>query len=175
MRAVSAGDAAPLAYDFVPIVQHGDFTASTTAAAMQYAGEMLGLCPDDAISRAKANQIVVGEEAMRNAVFYGAYMRNEAKRGLYAHWLGHFERFLRTASKTNATKGPYVLGAELCYADVSLYDCLTAIWALECYPNEDGTGGDNEGGRRKEFPLLSALVDAVGAQPKLKDYVEVHR
>ena len=173
MRVASANDDSPLAFDLVPIVQHGDVTISTTVAAMQYVGETLGLIPDDKLSRAKACQLVVGSEAMRNNVFYAAYIRNQIKRAPYAHWLGHFERFLRTTADCNEEKGCFVLGAKLCYADVALYDCLTAIWSLESFENNDGTIG--EAGRRNEFPLLSNLVDAVGTLPSIKQYVEIHR
>jgi hypothetical protein len=41
----------------------------------------------------------------------------------YVRWFGHFERYLRTSGG-----GPFVLGSELCYADIALYDCITAIW-----------------------------------------------
>ena len=71
-KAIGAGDLSPLAWDFVPVVQHGTadgmVSVSTTAGAMHYAGEKLGLIPDDALARATAVQLVVGEEAMRNEV-----------------------------------------------------------------------------------------------------------
>jgi hypothetical protein len=76
-------DSSPLAFDFVPVVQYGKSEAekvrqvsiSTTAGAMQYVGERLGLVPDDSEARAAAVMIVVGSEAMRNAVFSGGLQR----------------------------------------------------------------------------------------------------
>lgn len=76
-------DLSPLAYDFVPVVQYGEpeagrvrqVSVSTTAGAMQYVGEKLGLVPDDTEARSTAVMIVVGSEAMRNAVFSGGLQR----------------------------------------------------------------------------------------------------
>eukprot|EP00747_Dinoflagellata_sp_TGD_P194814 gnl/TRDRNA2_/TRDRNA2_62668_c0_seq1.p1 gnl/TRDRNA2_/TRDRNA2_62668_c0~~gnl/TRDRNA2_/TRDRNA2_62668_c0_seq1.p1 ORF type:complete len:267 (-),score=43.64 gnl/TRDRNA2_/TRDRNA2_62668_c0_seq1:34-810(-) len=175
-KANSAGDATPLAFDFVPIVQHGRHSISTTAGAMQYVGESLGLVPDDVLARAKAVMLVTGCEAMRNEVFYAAYTAMSRKqqmletfdRAAYGRWLGHFERFLRkeaaAAIAFGKSTGPFVLGSKACYADFAIYDCLTAVWDLGCY-------GRDEAARHDEFPRLSALVEAVGAMPNIKAYI----
>jgi glutathione S-transferase len=177
-KAAEAGDQSPLAWDFVPVVQHGtpqgQVSVSTTAGAMHYAGEKLGLVPDDAFARATAVQLVVGAEAMRNEIFYGAYFKVVRKgagvadidQSPYHKWLGHFERFLRTHKRDSA----FVLGDKVSYADLSIYDCVTAAWDLRCYePNGSKSAVITQ---KAKYPLLCALVVAVGEIPAVRAYVE---
>jgi len=175
-KSAAAGDASPLAFDFVPIVQHGGLSVSTTAGAMQYAGEVLGLIEDDLDARARAVMTVVASESMRNEVFYPAYgtmmkMRSRLRKyppEPYERWLGHFERLLHSsAAEGNRGPGPFLLGPRLCYADLALYDCLTSIWDLGCF-------GQDEAERARKFPQLCALVEAVDKSPSLASYGRPH-
>lgn len=173
------GDASPLAFDLMPIVQHGSYNIATTAGAMQYIGESLGLGGADELSRATALMMVIGSELMRNEVFYKAYnaMGQKKRRlvtydsGAYDTWLSHFERLLRTSADAGRAAGleagPFLLGPRICFADLAFYDCLTSIWDLGCY-------GRDRAERSQKFPRICALADAIAAQPSLQKYGQPH-
>merc|ERR1719272_1250065 len=105
LMSISAGDAAPLAFDLTPVVQHGKHSIGIVGGSMSYVAEHLGLMPEpnNALTRAHAFELVESSEMMRNDIFYGhvfkrAKLRLEPqklKTEAYNKWLGHFERFLR--------------------------------------------------------------------------------
>lgn len=178
LMSVSAGDAAPLAFDLTPVVQHGSLSIGIVGGSMQYTAEQLGLIPDSVVGRALAVSLVEASEMMRNDVFYKVFFKREKLRrkpetldtAPYFKWLSHFERFLRrTVAKSpeivaaGSEPGPFFLGARICYADVAVYDCVSGIWALDLYDKNDSL-------RRERFPHLCALVDAVASAPGIREY-----
>lgn len=172
----SAGDAAPLAFDLTPVVQHGGLSIGIVPGSMLYIAEQFGLVPNHALSRVFAVSLTDASEMMRNDVFYSVVFRaaklrekpDKLNKEPYLKWLGHFERFLRAKSGMvdGAEAGPFFLGAKICYADVAVYDCVMGIWAMDLY---------NQGDQHHDtWPLLCALVDAVASQPGIREY-EVKR
>jgi glutathione S-transferase len=189
LTSLGAGDAAPLAFDLCPIVQHndpehGELSIGIVPGSMMYIAEKHGLIPADLLSRTLAVSLVDASEMMRDDIFYGSYGQlgkessffNRAKarqdiEGLdtepYYKWLSHFERYLRRKkagaeplTAGNPT-GPFVLGATICYADVAIYDCVMGIWAMDLFDEQKG---------RERSPLLCQLVQAVANTPGIKEY-----
>ena len=118
---------------------------------------------------------------MRNDTFYhnrnGYFNRAKVRQDLsvldtepYFKWLSHFERFLRNkaAGKEPLTQdypepGPFFLGAQVCYADVAVYDAVMGMWAMDLFDEAAG---------RARSPLLCELITAVANSPGLKEYEE---
>ena len=133
--------------------------------------------PAGLLARAAAVSLVDASEMMRDDVFYGSYF-NRARVRLtpdkldsepYFKWLSHFERFLRNKAAgkepltVGAAPGPFLLGADICYADVAVYDCVMGIWAMDLFDEAAG---------RARSPLLCVLVDAVGGTPGIRAHEE---
>jgi len=189
-RPGALGDASPVPFDQAPILQHNGLTIAETPAIMQYVAEKVGLVEDTPEARARAMMFMVASEEMRDHVFYPNFNKIlavfeagnkagtpqqeifqnviELKPGFlggapYDKWMGHFERHLRCHSEPSG--GPFLWGPKLCYADVAVYDCATAIWTLPiCEPLKE---------RKRKFPLLVALVKAVRDYPKLKEHLDI--
>lgn len=178
------GDASPLAFDQVPCIQHGELSIVQTAACMAYIGAHVGLAPTSEEDRARAMMAVLASEEMRKQLFYGnrtvlvvdallervglrrvlnpvfaALQRlyRLRRRRKFVTWCDRWERLLR------ARGGPYVLGEQLSYADVAVFDCLSAIGDIGCFSVEE---------LESSHPRVNALVADLASRPTLKAYLD---
>eukprot|EP00747_Dinoflagellata_sp_TGD_P185417 gnl/TRDRNA2_/TRDRNA2_41967_c0_seq2.p1 gnl/TRDRNA2_/TRDRNA2_41967_c0~~gnl/TRDRNA2_/TRDRNA2_41967_c0_seq2.p1 ORF type:complete len:247 (+),score=39.10 gnl/TRDRNA2_/TRDRNA2_41967_c0_seq2:75-815(+) len=170
LKVQTLGDASPLAFDQVPVIQHNGANIAQTAAEMQYIGELAGLSGDTPLERAEALSMMIGSEEMRDKIVFkqihghGAPTRAEADK-----LMDHFERRLRQQAKKAETAGtetgPFLLGPKFTYADVALYDCLASV--AEVFPNDVHDIW-------QKFPRSKTLYDAVAALPKVREYEQHH-
>ena len=181
MSISDAGDQAPMAFDLCPIVQHGEISIGIVPGCMLYIAEHFNLVPSNINGRSLCAGLVDASEMMRDDVFYGKpigyFNRAKARKmpGTFSHevyhkWLGHFERFLRNKEAGNEPllkgydlNGPFFFGKNIYYPDISIYDTLMGIWAMDLY-DLDLTK------RRKRYPLLHKFVSAVSNLPGIKEY-----
>lgn len=185
-RLLVVADAAPLVFDLCPVIQHNDpehgqITIGIVPGSMYYVAEKCGLAPETLLGKTLAVSLTDASEMMRNDTFYhfknGYFNRAKVRRDPsvldtepYYKWLSHFERFLRNkaAGEEPMTQdyhkpGPFFLGAQMCYADVAVYDTVMGMWAMDLF--------DEAAGRAKS-PLLCALIEAVANSPGLEEYEE---
>jgi glutathione S-transferase len=160
-----------------PFLKVGNAVVAQTANILQFLGPRLKLVPRDAASRLWAHQLqltitdlVVEIHDTHHPVtswLYYEEQRPAAKRRTKDFWhyrvpkfLGYFERVLAKSG------GRYLLGARLCYVDLSLFQIVEGL--RYAFPK-----------RMKRFerkiPRVIALHDRVALRPRIAAYMKSKR
>ncbi|USI73352.1 glutathione S-transferase family protein [Sphingomonas morindae] len=160
-----------------PYLVAGDLVIAQVAAILLYLGESHGLAPADPRGRLLAHQIqltiadcVTEAHDTHHPVAMGAYYEDQiaeaARRAddfrteRLPKFLGWFERMLARSD------GPWLLGADWSYADLSLFQLLDGLRFAFPLRMERLAGG---------HPRLTALHAAVAALPVLQPYFKSGR
>jgi len=156
-KKAAMGDASPLlGTDMCPAVTAPDGTHCVeTSDIMRFVGQQVGLAPPaGSEADAKAMELCLLAQSCMNEVFYALLkpmivqhiLRSELFGTLY--WARRFlggivdlgpptsklgEVLAAVEAALEASGGPFVLGAELCYADASLFAILLEVLAFRCF------------------------------------------
>jgi glutathione S-transferase len=163
-----------------PIVRAGDLVIAQTANILHFLGPRLGLVPDDDASRLRANQLMLtimdlGAEVhdthhpIATSLYYEDQKTEALRRA--AHFVAeripklllYFERVL---AANTASEGRHLVGLELSYADLGLFQVISGLEyafsrAMAHY--------------KAELPLSLALRDRVAAHPRVAAYLASDR
>ncbi len=159
-----------------PILRAGDLVISQTANICLFVAERHGLVPDDE-RKWHANQLQLTIQDMlteahdtHHPISVGDYYEDQegpAKRRAAAFigermpkFFGYFERALAS------TEGPFLLGEELSYVDLSLFQLLAGL--EYAFPQAFSR-------RRPEVGGLIELSERVKELPKIKSYLASER
>jgi glutathione S-transferase len=163
-----------------PILRVGDLVLSQTVNILSFLAPRLGLVPRDEASRARALQIsltladlVTEAHDTHHPIATGLYyedQRPEAHRRA-AHFVGtrlrkfllYFERLLETNTESG---GEHLVGLELSYVDLSLFQTLTGL--AYAFPKAMAAF-------EAQIPLSIALRDRVAALPRVAAYIASER
>jgi glutathione S-transferase len=163
-----------------PIVRVGDLVLAQTATILHFLAPRLGLAPNDEVSRARALQLQLTiadlaaevhdthhpistslyyeeqkpESRLRAAYFVAARMRK---------FLLYFEEILRANVESG---GKHLVGLELSYVDLSLFQVLTGL--AYAFPRAMASF-------EAQIPLSLALRDRVAAHPRVAAYLASER
>jgi len=163
-----------------PFLKAGDRVIGQTANILQFLGPRLGLVPEDEAARLWANQLqlTIADFASEvhdthHPIASGLYyedQRDEARR--YAEvfvgeripkYLGYFEKVLR---RNERSEGRHLVGAELSYADLSMFQMLAGL--SYAFPKAMARSA-------REIPLLLGLYDRVASRPRTAAYLSSKR
>jgi glutathione S-transferase len=159
-----------------PILRQGAVTLSQTGAILQYLAPRLGLCPDDEVSRAKANhlQLTIADFVLEthdahhpiaSSLYYDDQKPEALRRAaLYTKdrlpkYLGYFERVLEANA---AGDGRHAVGAALSYVDLSLFQIMAGVGYA--FPRALARMAG-------KLPRLVTLRDSVAAGPAVAAYL----
>ncbi len=159
-----------------PFLVEGELVLAQTSAILAYLGPRLGLVPEDDASRLAAQQIqltladLVGEAHDTHhpiaSSLYFEDQRVEAKRRAHhfvreriPKYLGWLERLLERA-------GPYLLGAQRSYADLSLFQVVEGL--RYAFPHAMAA-------EEKALPHVVEVHDRVAREPRLAVYLASER
>ena len=158
-----------------PFLIAGKLMIGQTANILQFLGPRLGLVPKDQASRLWVHQLQltvtdwvaeVGNthHPIANVLYYEE-QKDEAKRRTsyftslrIPKFMGYYEKILQK----NGNAAPYLLGKQICYADLSLFQMVEGL--RYAFPRamakvEPGC------------PRVVAVHDRVAARPRLKKYL----
>jgi len=182
-KKAALGDASPLlGTDLCPAVTAPDGTHCVeTADMMRFVGQRLGLAPSpDSPSDAKAMELTLLAQHTMNTVFYPLLKPMIVRHifetevfGLFS-WVsralvGKESTYLETPSlkleeamqsfelALEVGGGPYVCGAELSYADVSIFAILNEVLAFKCFGKA----------RLQPYPRLGSLLAELEGRTQL--------
>nr|UZD11052.1 glutathione s-transferase 2 [Macrocystis pyrifera] len=151
----------------VPILEVGGKVLPQSGAQLRYVGKLAGLYPEDALEAAFADAAVdaVGDSHMKLVPTIQekdkakqAEMREKLATDFLPTWLGNLEKALAAAG------GSYFAGGKLSIGDIAVVARL--VWL------KDGSLDGIPATIVDEYPLLSALVERVKAEPKIVAYHE---
>ena len=163
-----------------PILKSGDLVIAQTANILAYLGPKLGLVGDDEASRLATHQVQLTITDLAAEVhdthhpiasgLYYADQKPEALRRSQVFvaermpkYLGYFEKLL---AKNAASSGKAVVGAQVSYADLSLFQVMSGLHYA--FPNAMKA-------LAPKLPHLHALRDEVAKRPKLTAYLSSPR
>mmetsp|Transcript_38392 Transcript_38392/g.110974 ORF Transcript_38392/g.110974 Transcript_38392/m.110974 type:complete len:283 (+) Transcript_38392:81-929(+) len=152
-KKAALGDDSPLlGTDKVPAVTAPDGTHCVeTSEIMRFVGQSVGLAPPSGSAEdEKAMEMTLLIQDVMNGVFYGLLKPLVVKRVVA---VGCIQRLIngkesayleqpttklaqalqKIEATLEASGGPYLLGAQLCYADVSLFAILREVLAFDCF------------------------------------------
>ena len=150
-----------------------------TANILQFLGPRLNLVPDDQASRLWVHQLQltvtdwlaeVGNthHPIANVLYYEE-QRDEAKRRTsyftslrIPKFMGYYEKILQK----NRKGAPYLLGKQICYADLSLFQMVAGL--RYAFPRAMAR-------TERKFPRLVRLHDQVAVRPRLAKYLASDR
>jgi glutathione S-transferase len=161
-----------------PILEHGELVLAQTAVICRYLASRHGLVPANEANRLLADQLqltvadlVAEAHDTHHPISTGAYYEDqkpEARKRAEAFltqrmpkYLGFFERVLERADGDGG-----VLGAAICYVDLSLFHSLEGL----AYAFPKGFAA-----RSGDFPRLMALRAKVAERPRLAAYLASER
>nr|ABR09272.1 glutathione S-transferase 2 [Laminaria digitata] len=149
----------------LPILEVGGKVLPQSGAQLRYVGKLAGLYPEDALEAALADAAVdsVGDNHMKLAPtvqqkdkVQQMEMRQNLVRDFLPTWLGNLEKALANAG------GTYFAGGKLSIGDIAVVARL--VWLKE--GSLDGIPTSIV----DEYPLLSALIERVNAEPNIAKY-----
>jgi glutathione S-transferase len=158
-----------------PFLKAGRLLIGQTANILQFLGPRHGLAPKDEGAGLWTHQLqlTIADFLVEihdthhpvSANLYFAEQRKEARRRSadflktrLPKYLGYFERLLTR----NARKGRYVLGARLCYVDLSLFQIVAGL--SYAFPRAMRRSA-------RKYPRLFALHESVQARPRIAAYL----
>jgi glutathione S-transferase len=162
-----------------PFLKAGRQLIGQTPNILLYLGSRLGLAPRDAPGKLWTHQLqltiadfIVEIHDTHHPIGGGLYyseQKREARRRArdfravrLPKFLGYFERVL----ERNPARGPWLVGAKLTYADLSLAQVVAGL--RYAFPVASRSA-------LKPHPRLRALHDSVFARPRIKRYVASRR
>lgn len=175
-----SGSNAGLAPFAPPILRVGDLVLSQTVNILHFLGPRLGLVPDDDASRARALQLSLTIADLVSEVHdthhpvatsrYYEDQKPEARRRA-AHFVAsrvskfllYFERVLAANTESG---GKHLVGLELSYVDLSLFQVLVGL--SYAFPKALTAS-------TPQIPLSTALRDRVAAHPRVAAYLASER
>ena len=146
-----------------------------TANILQFLGPRLGLVPKDQASRLWVHQMQLTitdwvaetgatHHPIANALYYEE-QKDEAKKRTanftslrIPKFMGYYEKILQR----NGKAAPYLLGKQICYADLSLFQMVAGL--RYAFPRAMAKVEAN-------CPRVVAVHDRVAARPRLKKYL----
>jgi glutathione S-transferase len=158
-----------------PFLKSGDLIVGQTANILLYLGPRLGLAPKNEAGRLWVHQLQLTiadlvDEAhdvhhpIASSLYYEDQKR-EAKRAAkhfiaerIPKFLGYFEDVLQR----NGKRAPYLAGARLSYADLSLFQIVEGL--RYAFPRAMRR-------EEKKLPRVVALHDRIAARPRIADYL----
>jgi glutathione S-transferase len=158
-----------------PFLKAGRLVIGQTANILQFLGPRHGLAPKDESGRLWTHQLqltiadflveIHDTHHPMSANQYFEQQRKEARRrsaDFLKHrlpkYLGYFERLLARSAR----KGRYLLGARLCYADLSLFQIVAGL--SYAFPRAIRRSA-------RKYPRLLALHESVQARPRIAAYL----
>ena len=158
-----------------PYLKAGRLVIGQTANILQFLGPRHGLAPRDEGGRLWTHQLqlTIADLLVEihdthhpvSANLYFEQQRKEARRrsvdflkNRLPKYLGYFERLLARSAR----KGRYLLGARLCYADLSLFQIVAGL--SYAFPRAMRRSA-------RRCPRLSALHASVQARPRIAAYL----
>jgi glutathione S-transferase len=163
-----------------PIVRAGDLVLSQTVSILHFLAPRLGLAPNDEASRARALQIaltiadLVSEahdthHPIATSLYYED--QKEEARLRTSHFVAtrlkkfllYFEQLLALNTESGCK---YLVGLELSYVDLSLFQTLTGL--AYAFPRAMAS-------LEAQIPLSLALRDRVAAHPRVAAYLASER
>lgn len=178
MRILEGGDVArpPFA---PPFLRAGRQIIGQTANILLYLGPRLGLSPREAAGKLWTHQLqltiadfIVEIHDTHHPVGGGLYyeeQKPEAKRrtrGFLAERLPKFLDYFERVIERNRARGPWMVGARVTYADLSMAQVIAGL--RYAFPNATRDA-------LRTRPRLRELHDAVFARPRIRRYVESPR
>jgi glutathione S-transferase len=167
-KKAAMGDASPLlGTDLCPAVTAPDGTHCVeTSEIMRFVGQRVGMAPAAGSSEDEtAMETCLLAQDVMNGVFYGLLKQMVVKQiaGFAACLLNGSEsaylekptqKLTEAVTKIESTLdrsgGPYILGAEPCYGDVSIFAVLNEVLAFSCF---------DKAALLSQRPKLAALLD----------------
>uniref|UniRef100_A0A061SAH2 Prostaglandin-H2 D-isomerase n=1 Tax=Tetraselmis sp. GSL018 TaxID=582737 RepID=A0A061SAH2_9CHLO len=157
-------------YGSVPTLTIGDRVYAQSNAILRYAGKLAGLYPTDPVEALAVDQIVDALEDMFLHVKPTVQEQDEKKkmemRKVLAEetlpkWLGYFNKHI----EENGSSG-YIVGDSLTIADLKLYTLIGLLTSgmLDGIPKTIA----------EPFPKVTALLEKVGADEKVKAFEAKH-
>ena len=158
-----------------PFLKDGELVIAQVADILLHLGPKLGLAPSDEAGRLWTHQLQLTVTDLLSEIhdahhpiasgLYYEDQKPEAKRrtadflkNRAPKYLGYFE----TVLNRNADGPGHLAGAELTYADLSLFQVVAGL--RYAFPKAMGR-------LERDIPRLASLHDAVAAVPKLKAYL----
>ena len=152
-----------------PFLKDGDFVVGQTANILMYLGPRTGLVPDDERSRLRAHQIVLTLGDLLDET-YDVYFpiafgkpydeqRTESEKRARHFVADRLPKYLAWLERILARDAHFV-GAQTSYVDLVAFQVLTGL--EHAYPRALA---------KQSLPKLRALVDAVGARPRIAAYL----
>ena len=162
-----------------PFLKAGKQVIAQTANILFYLGPRLDLVPKSEAARLWAHQLqltiadwVAEAHDVHHPIGGGLYYEDqkaEAKRRAadfvaerLPKFFGYFEKILRKNTKRDG----YLLGRQLCYADLSLFQMVAGL--RYAFPNAVAQ-------LEKKFPRAVGLHDRVSVRPRLAEYLNSGR
>lgn len=170
-KKAAMGDASPLlGTDKVPAVTAPDGAHCVeTSEIMRFVGQRVGLAPAAGSTQdATAMEMCQLAQEVMNKVFYGLLKQMCVKQiagcaarllnGPEAAYTEEPRRKLdealgRIEAAIQSSGGPYVLGAQLCYADVSIFAILNEVLEFDCF---------DRSALLSKHPMLKNLLQDIG-------------
>ncbi len=169
---------APLAFA-PPLLQYGDLTISQTFQICSFLAKRHAKMPKGEQAEAQAHHLaltvydfVVEAHDVHHPLgpmLYYEDQRAEAKRAARAfidHRIPKYLGFFEGSIAANAAMAPWLLGPELCYADLWLFQALEGLHYA--FPQTFARCV-------QRYPRLAALRDSVRRRPRLAKYLESER
>lgn len=163
-----------------PFLKSGDLVIAQTSLILQYLGPRLGLVPTDEPSRIAAHQLQLtiadmvteahdAHHPIGASLYYEEQKQEALRRApLFLNeripkFLTYFERAL---SSNGASKGKHLVGTNLSYVDLSMFQLLRGL--DYAFPNAMKA-------RAADIPKLIALRDRVAADRRIAAYLASDR
>lgn len=158
-----------------PFLKAGKLMIGQTANILQFLGPRLGLVPKDQESRLWVHQlqltitdwvaeIGLTHHPIANALYYEEQKEEAKKRAAFftsqriPKFMAYYEKILTQNGKAK----PYLLGKQLCYADLSLFQVVEGL--RYAFPRAMTKVEPN-------CPRVVELHDKVKARPRIKKYL----
>jgi glutathione S-transferase len=158
-----------------PFLKAGKLMIGQTANILQFLGPRLGLVPNDQGSRLWVHQLQltvtdwvaeVGNthHPIANVLYYEEQKEEAKRRTSYftslriPKFLSYYEKILQN----NGKAAPYLLGKQICYADLSLFQMVEGL--RYAFPRAMAKV-------EPSCPRVVAVRDRVAARPRLKRYL----
>ncbi|HEX6768823.1 MAG TPA: glutathione S-transferase [Candidatus Binatia bacterium] len=158
-----------------PFLKAGKFMIGQTANILQFLGPRLGLVPKDQGGRLWVHQLQltvtdwvaeVGNthHPIANVLYYEEQKEEAKRRTSYftslriPKFMGYYEKILQK----NGKAAPYLLGKEICYADLSLFQMVDGL--RYAFPRAMAKA-------EASCPRVVAVHDRVAMRPRIKKYL----
>ena len=163
-----------------PILQHGDLLISQTATICLYVATRHGLAPERDEHRWQAEhlQLTIADfvseihdshHPIAGALYYAEQKPEATRRAVVFReqrlpkFLDYFERVLE---QNRVSNGPWLVGPECTYADLSLFQVIAGL--RYAFPNALHV-------HEQSYPNVVALHDRVAARPNVGAYLDSDR